>query len=268
MANEREGDLDDFRELRQTGDRTLRDQLVVRNRPLALQLARQFANRGEPLDDLNQVAMLGLFKAVERFDPDRGFAFAAFAAPTINGELKRHFRDRTWSVRVPRRVQELRLEMAGAVERLSHTLGRPPTVPEIASELGQSQDAILEAMEASAGYRAMSLSAPAGDERGGIEARIPVDDGTEATELRLLLEEHLGSLPEREQTIIRLRFIEEQTQSEIAEQVGICQMHVSRLLRRTLLELRDRMVSAGVATGGSGATGEWSDAPGDDFDED
>jgi RNA polymerase sigma-B factor len=229
----------------ETGDKELRDQIVASQVGLAEYLARRFKNRGEPIEDLIQVALLGLLKAVERFDPSRGLEFSTFATPTIVGELKRHFRDKGWAVRVPRRVQELHLRMGTVVNSLSQELGRSPTIPEIAQRAEVSVDEVLEAMEAGRAYRFSSIDAPAGDDEDRAQnpaaAQLGEDDtGLEEVEQRMLLSPLIASLPKREQMIIHLRFFRGMTQSEIAARLGISQMHVSRLLARSLTQLRDR----------------------------
>ena len=211
--------------------------------PLAQHLARRYNGRGEPLDDLVQVATMGLIKAIDRFDANRGIDFVGFAIPTIAGEIKRHFRDRTWSIRVPRRLQELRLAISGANNDLMHTLGRSPRVPEIANHLGISEEEVLEGLEGARAYATASLSAPVnrdrttelGDTLGG------VDKEFELTELRIALGPALATLDEREQEMLSLRFYGNLTQSQIAEQIGISQMHVSRLLARALTKLRQHL---------------------------
>jgi len=228
-----------------TGDKAQRDEIVASQVGLAEYLARRFKNRGEPIEDLIQVALLGLLKAVERFDPARGLEFSTFATPTIVGELKRHFRDKGWAVRVPRRVQELHLRMGTVVNSLSQELGRSPTIPEIAARAEVSVDEVLEAMEAGRAYRFSSIDAPAGDDEdrsaSPAAAQLGEDDsGLEEVEQRLLLSPLIASLPKREQMIIHLRFFRGMTQSEIAARLGISQMHVSRLLARSLTQLRDR----------------------------
>jgi RNA polymerase sigma-B factor len=233
-----------FVEYKATSDRRLRNELIEAHKSLASHLARRFANRGEPFDDLLQVAYLGMLKAVERFDPGRGLEFSTFATATVEGELKRHFRDRTWSIRVPRRPQELHLRLGNAVNELSQRLHRPPRVPELAAELGVSEDEVLEAMEVGGAYRSSSLDSKPGEGRESLtlESRLGEhDEGFDLAEHRVLLERLLDELPERERTIVRLRFFEDMTQTEIATQVGISQMHVSRLLSRTLLQLRERL---------------------------
>jgi RNA polymerase sigma-B factor len=233
-----------FVEYQRTGDRRLRNELIEAHRSLASHLARRFANRGEPFDDLLQVACLGMLKAVERFDPDRNLEFSTFATATVEGELKRHFRDRTWSVRVPRRPQELHLRLGNVINELSQKLQRPPRVPEVAAELGVREEEVLEAMEVGGAYRSTSLDSRPSDgaEALTLESRIGShDEGFDLAEHRVLLERLLVELPERERTIIELRFFNDMTQTEIAQQVGISQMHVSRLLARTLIQLRDRL---------------------------
>ena len=225
----------------------LRESVIEAWLPLARHLANRYANRGEPRDDLHQVAMVGLIKAVDRYEADRGVDFAGFAIPTIIGELKRHFRDRTWSVRVPRRLQELRLAITAANGTLHHTLGRSPGVADIAEYLGISEEEVLEGLEGARAYHSTSLSTPVtdqgtelGDTLGGQDA------GFELAELRIALGPALASLDEREQRIVSLRFYGNLTQSQIAEQVGISQMHVSRLLAKALTKLRSRLGDAAL----------------------
>jgi RNA polymerase sigma-B factor len=221
----------------------LRNRTIEAWLPLARHLANRYAGRGEPFDDLFQVAVMGLIKAIDRFDAERGIEFAGFAIPTVVGELKRHFRDRTWSVRVPRRLQELRLAITGANSTLSHTLGRSPTVADIAAHLNISEEDVLEGLEGARAYNSTSLSLPAGDD--GIatigDTIGAQDTAFELAELRIALGPCLATLDEREQRIISLRFYGNLTQTEIAEQIGISQMHVSRLLTRALAKLRKQM---------------------------
>jgi RNA polymerase sigma-B factor len=226
-----------FKEYRRTGDRKLRNELVEEHVRLAEFLARRFAHRGESPDDLRQVALVGLLKAVERFEPDRGLQFSSFATPTITGELKRHFRDRGWAVRVPRRIQELHLELDRTVNELSQELGRPPTPSEIAQRAGVLEEDVLESMEAGSLYRLASIDAGRADDESGTSPaqRLgELDEELLAVDDRVAVSEMLSVLPEREQNIVYLRFFEGLTQSEIAERVGISQMHVSRLLSRSL----------------------------------
>jgi RNA polymerase sigma-B factor len=230
-----------FEVYRRSRDRRLRDELVEEHAPLAQFLARRFANRGEPIDDLVQVALVGLLKAVERFDPGRGLQFSTFATPTILGELKRHFRDRGWAVRVPRRVQELHLQLGRVIATLGQEHGRSPTPREVAERAGVSEEEVLEAMEAGSLYRLVSLDGPAtrDDEASELVAGLGEDDPEfEQIERRAELDVMLGVLPDRERRIVELRFFDGLTQSEIAERVGVSQMHVSRLLARSLEMLR------------------------------
>lgn len=226
--------IDLFRRYRATEDRALRNELVERHRYLANVTAQRFAGRGEPLPDLVQVALLALVKAVERFDPDYGVGFPAFAMPTLLGELRRHFRDYTWPVHVSRRGQELHLAMGAALESLHHELGRSPTPAELAVAMGVSTDEVLHAAEAGNAYRTASVEAHHALEEGQIQT----------SDLRLTLESALQSLPEREQRLIHLRFVEERSQAEIGRIVGLSQVHVSRLLRSSLESLRSRLSQA------------------------
>jgi len=228
---------DKFAEYRRTGDRALRNELVEEHMRLAEFLARRFAHRGEAADDLRQVALVGLLKAVERFEPDRGLQFSSFATPTITGELKRYFRDRGWAVRVPRRVQELHLELDRTVNELSQQLGRPPTPAEIAQRAGVLEEDVLESMEAGSLYRLASIDAGRSDDEASpspAQRLGEIDAELTAVDDRVAVSEMLSVLPDREQKIVYLRFFEGMTQSEIAEEIGISQMHVSRLLVRSL----------------------------------
>src|SRR3954471_17912139 len=194
-AEEREKLRAKFVEYRQTGERRLRNELIEAHKSLASHLARRYANRGEPFDDLLQVAYLGMLKAVERFDPDRNLEFSTYATVTVEGELKRHFRDKTWSVRVPRRPQELHLRLGNVINELSQRLSRPPLVPEVAAELGVSEEEVLEAMEVGGAYRSSSLDVRAGDnqESSPLERRLGnVDHGFDLAEHRVLLDRVLG----------------------------------------------------------------------------
>ena len=230
---------DTFVEFAATGDPQLRDQLVEAHLGLAHQLARRFANRGETHDDLVQVASLALIHAVDRFDPDRGFEFSTFATRTVLGELKRHFRDKGWAVRAPRRVQELYLELGSAAEALAQELGHPPTVAELAERTGADEEAVLEAIEAGQGYRATSIDAPDRQE-GTIASRLGEDDaGFVGADDRHVLADALQELPERDRVILGLRFVDGLTQSQIAERIGVSQMHVSRLLSASVARLRE-----------------------------
>ena len=225
------------REFSETRDPRLREQLVESHLGLARQVARRFANRGEALDDLVQVANMALLKALDRFDPDRGVKFSTYATSSMTGELKRYFRDHAWVIRVPRSLQELHLETNEAVETLRQQLGRSPTIPEIANYVGAPDEEVLLAIEAGRAYRVHSLDAPAVGEDRGIELgdEDPDFDGADG---RHDLSPLLAQLPRRERHILHLRFSEGLTQSEIADRVGLSQMHVSRLLARSLDELR------------------------------
>ncbi len=227
-----------FRAYRTTGDRSIRNTLVEEHRWIAVRCARRFMARGEPLDDLLQVAQLGVLKAVERFDPAHGAAFPSFAVPTVMGELRRHFRDHTWAMRVPRRLKELHVSLGRAAEHLRHSLGRQPTVDELAEELRVTPDDVLDAFEAGAAYRSSPLDrADDDDEREPAvlgEVDIELDRADDRMGVRRLLE----TLAPRERTIVYLHFFGSLTQQEIGERLGLSQVHVSRLLRRSLEELR------------------------------
>ncbi|MBB4661555.1 SigB/SigF/SigG family RNA polymerase sigma factor [Conexibacter arvalis] len=213
--------------------------MVERHLGLAHHLARRYADRGEPLEDLVQVASLGLLKAVDRFDPDHGASFTSFAVPTILGELRRHFRDRGWSVHVPRDLKEAVLRVEAALSRHG---GRAPTPAELARETGLDVESVLEALEAAGAHRALSLDAPTGnadDERPAIVDTLGgEDDALARVRDRATLETLAAGLGEREREILRLRFEEDLTQSEIGERVGVSQMHVSRLIRTALARMR------------------------------
>ena len=230
-----------FRAHRFSGDVELRNEIATRYLSLAAAVARRFANRGEPIDDLVQVANYGLVKAVERYDVDRGVPFASFAIPTMIGELKRHFRDRTWSTKVPRSAKDLMPRLAAATEELTTTLQRTPTVPELAEHLGVDVDSLLEAIDARTAYRATSLSSSAQRDDSDLEMQIgEVDLRMVGVENAMTVRHLIAILPERERRIVELRFYDELTQSEIAEILGISQMHVSRLLRHALDRLATR----------------------------
>jgi RNA polymerase sigma-B factor len=204
-------------------------------------MARRYAGRGEPLDDLVQVGSVGLLKAVDRFDVDRGFKLSTFAAPNIAGEIKRHFRDRGWSIRVPRDIQELNAKLTRAVDRLTVTEGRAPTIAELAAATDSTEEQVLEAMQGAQNYSTVSFEEPVGDNRTALDLLGEEDDGFMTAERRVLLDDGMRALAGREREIVRLRFFEGLTQREIADRVGISQMHVSRLLRRSLDELRTQL---------------------------
>ncbi|RKR91458.1 RNA polymerase sigma-28 (SigD/FliA/WhiG) subunit [Micromonospora pisi] len=222
----------------------LRDRAIEAWLPLANHLAHRYGGRGEPTDDLAQTAAVGLIKAVDKYDPSRGVDFAGYAIPTIIGELKRHFRDRTWDVRVPRRLQELRLSISEANSTLLQTLGRSPTVADISAHLKVTEEEVLEGLEGARAYNAVSLSTPTGDGERATELGDMLggeDAEFELAELRVALGPALATLDEREQKILTLRFYGNLTQSQIAEQIGVSQMHVSRLLARALTKLRGQL---------------------------
>ena len=239
-----------FRRYKEKGDMDAREQLVMSHLNLVRFLANKFKNRGEPLDDLVQVGYLGLLKAIDRFDPDRGLEFTTFATPTILGEIKRHFRDKGWSVRVPRRLQELSAKVNQATDTLTTRLQRSPKVEEIADYLGASVDEVLEAMESSSAYSSVSLEAPSGsdaDDAPSIMDRFASEDSDLAiTDDRLVIEEALAGFSPREREVIELRFLQGLTQIEIAERLDISQVQVSRLLRRTLKKIQDKIDPEGV----------------------
>ncbi|MET9504737.1 SigB/SigF/SigG family RNA polymerase sigma factor [Streptomyces sp. NPDC006622] len=222
----------------------LRNQLVRMHLPLVEHLARRFRNRGEPLDDLTQVATIGLIKSVDRFDPDRGVEFSTYATPTVVGEIKRHFRDKGWAVRVPRRLQELRLSLTTATAELSQLHGRSPTVHELAERLAISEEEVLEGLESANAYSTLSLDVPDTDDESPAVADTlgAEDEALEGVEYRESLKPLLEDLPPREKRILLLRFFGNMTQSQIAQEVGISQMHVSRLLARTLAQLREKLL--------------------------
>jgi RNA polymerase sigma-B factor len=225
------------------GDPAAREQLVNRFLPLARQLARRYQRGGEQLDDLVQVASLGLLKAIDRFDPARETAFSSFAVPTILGELKRHFRDKGWAVRVPRDLQELAVKVDRVADEMSRELGRAPTPSEIAERTGTSLEQVLEAREASAAYRAVSLDRPRTDEEDEGESYADAvgaeDPGYRLAEDAATVQRLMRALSDREREVLRLRFEEDLTQSEIGQRVGVSQMHVSRLIRQSVARLRE-----------------------------
>ena len=223
----------------------VREKLVNQYIGLVEFLARRFRNRGEPLEDLVQVGTIGLLKAIDRFDLEREVEFSTYATPTIVGELKRHFRDKGWAVRVPRRLQELHLELTKVISALGQELGRSPTVPEIAESAGISEETVLEGMEIAHAYSFTSLDAPIdsddAESSSFADQMGSEDEQLETLEYRASLAPEMAKLPERERKILFLRFYRGMTQSEIADRLGISQMHVSRLLNRTLVRLREAL---------------------------
>ncbi|TXK43497.1 RNA polymerase sigma factor SigF [Nonomuraea sp. C10] len=224
----------------------IRDELVELHLPLVEYLARRFRNRGEWLDDLTQVATIGLIKSIDRFDLNRGVEFSTYATPTIVGEIKRHFRDKGWAVRVPRRLQELKLSLTKAISELSQREGRAPTVAELAAFLKMTEEEVLEGLESANAYSTVSLDAPdsGDDDAPAVSDSLGiVDESLEGVEYRESLKPLLERLPPREKRILLLRFFGNMTQSQIATELGISQMHVSRLLARTLAQLREGLTA-------------------------
>ncbi|MEQ4716049.1 MULTISPECIES: SigB/SigF/SigG family RNA polymerase sigma factor [unclassified Nonomuraea] len=223
----------------------LRERIVEMHRPLAMEIARRYRYRGEPLEDLLQAAYVGLMKAVNGFDPTLGHAFRGYAVVTMTGEVKRHFRDRTWAIRVPRLYQERRSELNRLVADLSQDLGRSPTVAELAAKMNITEEDVLLTLDASAAYSTLSLDAPLGtdDDAASLGDVIPEDDDTLSTMVdREAVKPLIDALPSREKHILLLRFFGNMTQAEIAAEFGISQMHVSRILRKVLDQLRTELV--------------------------
>ncbi len=218
-----------------------RDDLVHLHRSLVEHCARRFRNRGEPFEDLVQVGTIGLIKAVDRFETDRGVEFSTYATPTVIGEIKRHFRDKGWAIRVPRRLQELRMQIGSATAELTQKLGRSPTPREVAEVIGCTVEEIVEGIESAHAYATLSLDASDDNDEGppAMLATLGVEDSNiEHVEIRESIKPLLEGLGEREKRILLLRFFKNMTQSQIAEEIGVSQMHVSRLLTRTLTQLR------------------------------
>jgi RNA polymerase sigma-B factor len=222
-------------------ERRTRDELVTSHLGLAHQLARRFSNRGEAHDDLVQVASLALVRAAERYDPDRGIMFSTFAAASIIGELKRHFRDRGWAVRAPRRLQELLLEIGSTIDRLGQEMGRTPTVPELAREVRASESDVLEALEAGQSYRTSSLDARDREGQTMADALGEEDAGFNSVENHSALAKAMEALSARDRAIVRLRFVDGLSQSEIAGRLGVSQMQISRLLAASMRQLRSNI---------------------------
>jgi RNA polymerase sigma-B factor len=236
-----------LRRYHEHGDLAAREQLIEQYMSLVRSLARRYSYRGEQLDDLVQIGAIGLIKAIDRFDVNRGVELTTYATPNIIGEIKRHFRDRGWSVRVPRGLQELNVQLSRLLEQLTVQLGRSPTITELAKAAGVEEEEVLEALESGRAYSSLSLSVGASqDDEGEID---PLESlGTEehqyeVSEDRAVLAPGFRVLDERERRILHLRFFEGLTQSQIAQQIGISQMHVSRLIRRSLEKIRDEIAS-------------------------
>jgi RNA polymerase sigma-B factor len=239
--------LDDrelLRRYHEGGDATAREALVQRHLPLVRSLARRYAGRGESIEDIEQVGAIGLIKAIDRYELSREVALTTYATPNVVGEIKRHFRDKGWAIRVPRALQELNGKMGPTIERLTGRLGRSPTIAEIAREFQTTPEQVLEAMEAGSAYAPQSLSVGPTDGESELDPMETIgseDLEFERTDERASLEPALAALPDREQLILKLRFEEGLTQTQIAEQVGISQMHVSRLIRRSLDRMRAQL---------------------------
>jgi RNA polymerase sigma-B factor len=229
-----------FKTYRVTRDRGLRNELVERHQWLASMAAKRFHHRGEPVEDLAQVALLGVLKAVERFDCERGTSFGSFAMPTVLGELRRHFRDKTWAVHVTRRAKELYLEAGTTRQALTHTLGRPPELDELAGALGVAVETMVSVLDAGNAYRTSPMDTKSSEDGSSLQsvALRAEDDRLAGVIDRLTLQRHLKALPERQRRLLQLRFFDEKTQAEIAAEVGLSQVHVSRLLRDAIRELR------------------------------
>ncbi len=225
------------------GDTAARERLIARHLPLVRSLARRYAGRGEPLEDIEQVGAIGLIKAIDRFDLEREVSLATYATPNVVGEIKRHFRDKGWAIRVPRSLQELNARMSGAIDDLTGQLGHSPSVAEIAESLGTTAEEVLEALEVGSAYSALSLdSGPGGeDDIDPMETIGAEDVEFDRSEDRATLGPALAQLPDREREILRMRFEEGLPQTQIAERVGLSQMHVSRLIRRSLAAMREEL---------------------------
>ncbi len=232
-----------LRRYHEDGDLQAREQLIEQYMSLVRSLARRYSYRGEQLEDLVQIGAIGLIKAIDRFDIERGVELTTYATPNIIGEIKRHFRDKGWSVRVPRGLQELNVQLSRLVEQLTVQLGRSPTIPELAKAAGVQEEEVLEALESGRAYSSLSLSAGGGggddDDLDPLESIGTEEHQYEVSEDRAVLAPGFKALDERERRILQLRFFEGLTQSQIAQQVGISQMHVSRLIRRSLEKIRE-----------------------------
>jgi RNA polymerase sigma-B factor len=229
-----------------TGDRRLRNQVVEAHLDIADFYAKRYARRGVSPDDLRQVALLSMVRAVDRFDPEHGVEFSTFASRTVDGELKRYFRDRTWTVRPPRRAQELHLALRAANEELTQRLGRSPTVAELARETDHDVDHVLEALEAGRAHGATSLDQPftsdePDDSRGAERMLADAEGGYDQIDRRMVVAELLAELPERDRAIIEMRFFQNRNQEDIANEIGVSQSYLSRIIRRVLLDLREQL---------------------------
>src|SRR3954465_2362674 len=227
-----------LRRIHEQGDVRARDQLAEEMLPLARALAGRYAPRGEPLDDLVQVACIGIMKAIDGFDLTREVRFSSYATPTVLGEIKRHFRDRTWALHVPRGTQELQLKVAKARDDLTNELGRSPTVEELCEKVGASLEDVLDALQSAQAHRTRSFGEPAGEDSTLAESLGTADPELGRAEIRVLLDDAFDILSDRDREILRLRFEEDMTQTEISERIGVSQMQVSRLIRQALARLR------------------------------
>jgi RNA polymerase sigma-B factor len=245
-----------LRRYHEHGDLAAREQLIEQYMSLVRSLARRYSYRGEQLEDLVQIGAIGLIKAIDRFDLNRGVELTTYATPNIIGEIKRHFRDRGWSVRVPRGLQELNVQLSRLVEQLTVQLSRSPTIPELAKAAGVEEEEVLEALESGRAYSSLSLSSGGGSDEDGeldpLESLGEIEHQYEVSEDRAVLAPGFRVLDERERTILHLRFFEGLTQSQIAQQVGISQMHVSRLIRRSLEKIRAEIAVEEQAKAGGG----------------
>jgi RNA polymerase sigma-B factor len=227
-----------LRRYHRSGDLTARDELVEHGLPLVRSLARRYAGKGEALDDLVQVGCLGLLKAIDRFDDDAGHRFVSYAVPTITGEIKRHFRDHSWTVHVPRSVQELDARVEEASARMSAETGRKPTVEQLSAELGEPPERIREAMRGGRAHTTLSLDRPTGDGQAPADAVGEIESGYRTAEDRLVVRAACRGLDARDRKIVGMRFVGDRLQREIAEEIGVSQMQVSRLLRRAVCRMR------------------------------
>ena len=236
-----------LRRYHEQGDLAAREQLIEQYMSLVRSLARRYAYRGEQLDDLVQIGAIGLIKAIDRFDLDRGVELTTYATPNIIGEIKRHFRDKGWSVRVPRGLQELNVQLSRLIEQLTVQLSRSPTIPELAKAAGVEEEQVLEALESGRAYSSLSLNTGGGSDEDGeldpLESIGTEEHQYEVSEDRAVLAPGFRALDGRERLILHLRFFEGLTQSQIAQQVGISQMHVSRLIRRSLEKIREEIAA-------------------------
>ena len=234
-----------LRRYHEDGDLAAREELIERYMSLVRSLARRYAYRGEQLDDLVQIGAIGLIKAIDRFDLERGVELTTYATPNIIGEIKRHFRDKGWSVRVPRGLQELNVQVSKLIEQLTVQLGRSPTIPELAKAAGVEEEQVLEALESGRAYSSVSLSTGGGSDEDGeldpLESLGTIEHEYEVSEDRAVLAPGFKVLDERERKILHLRFFSGLTQSQIAAEIGISQMHVSRLIRRSLEKIREEI---------------------------